>query len=400
MPFSKVLENTFYALQQAAKGVGAEVERADDPPLTETIIQRIYRGIGDATLVLADLTDRNANVFYEVGYAHALGKPVALLAPSIDVVPFDLRVYPIKTYSAGASVAELVSLFVPFLHSALDAAEDTSSLRGPIENALRQLSGSSWPSPLFRSVVAKKLDEFDHEVSNWVRGSMNVGPEETREKGIAILQNLRHEGFATMLVPVESFWATGTDYLLASRRAAQQRGARITRVFIVFDETTIESKSLAECIEQDERAGIATYICLANRVRDREAIKDFGIWDSEVLCWVEVTSLDRSPTVTGTLFTTEPTQLTRAARWKENLLEAAEPARLVLARFNREERAQQPLAASARHMAALSKKACGGSYVDKRDCDWYHGSWQYLRLVDVVSTPDWHSSFTLRRSHG
>ena len=40
---------------------------------------------------LADLTGKNANVFYEVGICHALDKPVLLMAQSMDDVPFDLR---------------------------------------------------------------------------------------------------------------------------------------------------------------------------------------------------------------------------------------------------------------------------------------------------------------------
>lgn len=54
-------------------------------------MEDILKSIGTADVVLADLTRKNANVFYEVGICHALGKPVLLLAQSIDDVPFDLR---------------------------------------------------------------------------------------------------------------------------------------------------------------------------------------------------------------------------------------------------------------------------------------------------------------------
>lgn len=37
------------------------------------------------------MTDRNPNVFYEVGYAHALGKIVLLLTQKTDDIPFDLK---------------------------------------------------------------------------------------------------------------------------------------------------------------------------------------------------------------------------------------------------------------------------------------------------------------------
>ena len=41
--------------------------------------------------MIADLSVQNPNVFYEVGIAHTLEKPVLLLSQSIEDVPFDLR---------------------------------------------------------------------------------------------------------------------------------------------------------------------------------------------------------------------------------------------------------------------------------------------------------------------
>ena len=48
---------------------------------------------------------------------------------------------------------------------------------------------------------------------------------------------------------------------------------------------------------------------------------------------------------------------------------------------------------SAQYMEFVSKTACSGDYVSKRSCEWYHGSWQYLRILDMVSSPTWHSNF-------
>jgi hypothetical protein len=42
-------------------------------------------------LIVADCTDRNPNVFYEIGLAHAIGKPTILLTQREEDVPFDLR---------------------------------------------------------------------------------------------------------------------------------------------------------------------------------------------------------------------------------------------------------------------------------------------------------------------
>ena len=52
---------------------------------------RFGRGISAAKVLVAELTTKNANVFYELGLAHALKKPVVLVSSNEDDVPFDLQ---------------------------------------------------------------------------------------------------------------------------------------------------------------------------------------------------------------------------------------------------------------------------------------------------------------------
>lgn len=65
--------------------------RGDDVFGSNVIMEDITKSIQKARLIIADLTSRNPNVFYEVGIAHALNKQVLLMTQSIDDVPFDLR---------------------------------------------------------------------------------------------------------------------------------------------------------------------------------------------------------------------------------------------------------------------------------------------------------------------
>lgn len=392
MPFDVRLKNTFYAIEQAASKLGVKIERADDPPTSDTIIRRIYQGIETADLVLADLTDKNTNVFYEVGFAHAIGKPVAFLAPSVEYVPFDLRAYPIGIYSVETSVQDLVDSFRTYLGNALRGAKNTSMLRLPLEKALIQLVGFDNSSTLFSSLLARRLYDLNRDVSQWVQGSMKVSPEETREKGIAVLKSLRKGGFATLLVPVQTYWATGTDYLKAAREAARD-GKEITRVFVLFEEVSIENPSLRECISLDSQAGIATFVCFAKKVVDKEAIRDFGIWDDEVLCLVDVTSTSSETQVTGAQFTVNSAEIGRALRWKENILAGSEKAEMVLRKYSAIQQIQQPVVSTANLMHKLAENNCKGGYIDRSDCSWYHRSWQFLRILDLVSTPDWHAAF-------
>lgn len=95
MPFSKEFDDIYQlGIKQSAVNAGAYAERVDEQIFTDNILQRIYNQIDKADIIVADMTGRSANVFYEVGYAHALGKDVILLTQDSDDIPFDLKHYP------------------------------------------------------------------------------------------------------------------------------------------------------------------------------------------------------------------------------------------------------------------------------------------------------------------
>ena len=70
---------------------GFEVVRADDIYKSGLIIEDITRSIQEASVVIADITPNNPNVFYEVGYAHGIKKPTILLSERRrEALPFDV----------------------------------------------------------------------------------------------------------------------------------------------------------------------------------------------------------------------------------------------------------------------------------------------------------------------
>lgn len=65
--------------------------RGDDFYTTTPILQDIIDNINDSSLIIAEITPDNPNVFYEIGYAHALNKPTILLCDrKKDKLPFDV----------------------------------------------------------------------------------------------------------------------------------------------------------------------------------------------------------------------------------------------------------------------------------------------------------------------
>ena len=62
------------------------------------ILRDIVKGIVESEVVIAEITPVNQNVFYELGYAHALDKPTILLAERDAPLPFDVSGYRVLKY--------------------------------------------------------------------------------------------------------------------------------------------------------------------------------------------------------------------------------------------------------------------------------------------------------------
>jgi hypothetical protein len=92
MPFDSEFDDIYkFGVLEAAQDANAYAERVDEQIFTEGILERIFSQINKADVVVADMTGRSANVFYEVGYAHALGKIVILLTQNVEDIPIDLK---------------------------------------------------------------------------------------------------------------------------------------------------------------------------------------------------------------------------------------------------------------------------------------------------------------------
>jgi hypothetical protein len=92
MPFGEwydIYYKEIYA--PAIKEAGFEPVRADELFSSGSVVEQIWEQIDKAKVLLADLTGKNPNVFYELGLAHANRKPVIFTSGVLEDVPFDLR---------------------------------------------------------------------------------------------------------------------------------------------------------------------------------------------------------------------------------------------------------------------------------------------------------------------
>ena len=92
-PFSAPLGDYYEKIYRPAiEKAGLRPVRADaDIFATGKIMDQVWSGINAAKVLVAELTTRNPNVFYELGLAHAMKKPVVLVSAKEEDVPFDLQ---------------------------------------------------------------------------------------------------------------------------------------------------------------------------------------------------------------------------------------------------------------------------------------------------------------------
>lgn len=93
MPFAEPIGSYFDKIYAPAiEKAGLSPVRADNTIFgTGKIMDQIWSGIHSAKVLIAELTTKNPNVYYELGLAHALQKPVVLVSSNEEDVPFDLK---------------------------------------------------------------------------------------------------------------------------------------------------------------------------------------------------------------------------------------------------------------------------------------------------------------------
>ena len=154
MPFGGYFDLYYESIYKPAiEKAGLISHRADDIYRPGTITNDIWTSTKESKMVLADLSGKNPNVFYELGLAHALAKPAILITESLEDVPFDLRqlrviVYDKNIPSWGYKLQDLITNYIiELLKAPLDAVlptflnvKDTKSETSVTENEKELIS--------------------------------------------------------------------------------------------------------------------------------------------------------------------------------------------------------------------------------------------------------------------
>ena len=92
MPFSSVFDSEYSnIIRPAIEIAGLKCIRADEIYSKPQVTANIWKALRSSRIVIAELSGKNINVFYELGLAHALGKPAIIITRNEKDVPFDLK---------------------------------------------------------------------------------------------------------------------------------------------------------------------------------------------------------------------------------------------------------------------------------------------------------------------
>lgn len=245
------------------------------------------------------------------------------------------------------------------------------------------------PNQLYRSLLESKIEKITSDVG---QESFYGSGGEIERIGVELTKRMRRGAYLTFLANLQNEWSSAEKYFENLREVVKQQNLKVARVFIC-DDAQLENPSLLKFISEDTRSNIDTYIVLSSEVdtQDREILMDFGIWDEQLLCLV---SRAASGEAVRCEYTTEERKLAMAKSWRDELMKYAKPPQELLKQKLPRNLSDSlyEVEESASMVEEVSRK-CSSRFLGGQKCSWYHSAWQYLRLLDMVATPDWHEQF-------
>ena len=258
MPFDEELNSVYTDfIKPVLEAAGFQVERADDIESQQSILKDIVNKISQDDLIVADLTNLNPNVFYELGIAHALEKRVILLTQDVDEVPFDLKAYRLLEYSLNfVKMEEAKKTLKDYAEG---AQAGTIKFGNPVTDFIR----SSGP-PIQPQSTDKERSQSESSESDMGFLDYQIGWVEGNDRIAEILDGVTEEleSYAQdVLSATEEINAVSSNPNQFSARAARgimrRMAERVTRLNSSFNKANTEYSSVLQENEDALEATIA-----------------------------------------------------------------------------------------------------------------------------------------------
>jgi hypothetical protein len=194
------------------------------------------------------------------------------------------------------------------------------------------------------------------------------------------------------IIPFRDAWDPAAfEHLMWRQRG---RDIEVSRLYVV-PHRGLGGEKLAQQLSLDQAGGITATVAYVSQVPEERQRGLGGLW------LIDETTVAQASTASSMAADSEPywtisrreADVHQANELWAGLASVAQPEHAA----NRSAiDLEEPLVMSADLISDVAQILCTGDHVDPEGCGWYHGAWQYLRLLDLVSTPTWHSSFYTR----
>lgn len=232
-PFGKASEGVFNLIASAAANANASVFRADSINVGANIVDSIHQAIQSASLLIADVTNADPNVMYEVGFAQAQKKTLILIANSSRAIPFDLAGIRVSIYDVARPSEFLVRLSIAIQMALKDPDAFVFSPGSP-ERETRQNVFISYSHQdrdyLDRLLVHLKPLEKEGLIDLWVDTRLRAGDRWKKE----IEKALNRATVAILLVSADFL---ASDFITDNElppilRNAEEKGTRVIPLIV------------------------------------------------------------------------------------------------------------------------------------------------------------------------
>ncbi len=222
MPFSVEVchSNYIHSIKGVCEDLGLEIRRADEIFSTSTVYEDIVKEIQEASVVIVDITNKNPNVFYELGMAHLLkqNRTIMITNDSFKELPFDVAHFRIISYenSIGGKVK-----FDKALKSTLETllVDDNEVFKYEFDITYNVLSGANRYGDMFSLIGLRKykgtLNINDRVQSEGVHENGKTTHHSiTAKQCFTMLQKVGHVVFDNDIVSLTPKGISFTEYLL------------------------------------------------------------------------------------------------------------------------------------------------------------------------------------------
>lgn len=112
-PFSEKERNTFQVIKESCNDIGYIASRGDEKNVPGEILPHIIKNIVNSNIIIANITTRNPNVFFELGISMALSKKIILVSEVVnEEIPFDIQNRRVIFFSNYRALREKIKIAI------------------------------------------------------------------------------------------------------------------------------------------------------------------------------------------------------------------------------------------------------------------------------------------------